>query len=290
MFDHPTNLQTILSTTTFLTLPGIYDCLSAKMAQLAGFQALFFSGGSFSLANMGYPDIGFYNCTESLLAVEKIIELTNLPVIVDIDNGFGNAIHSAAFAQRLQTIGAAGIQIDDQELPQAIPSNSKCSIDWTYVAPKIEAIREKVDQHFFILFRTVRNITHNLDEAIQRINVAKELGCDMAYVDGLKNMNEVEKLSNEAQIPLLINLNEKGFCSTIETKLLERLGYKVGLYPVSVLSAAAYSMRNVLATIHQQHTTVPLHDQMYPIAQLYNEFGLNSLTQHFSSFYPLSEE
>lgn len=285
MQTYGTVLAAQLRQKPFLTLPGVYDCLSAQMAKNAGFEALFFSGGSFSIAALGVPDIGFYNPTDALAAVERIVDLTELPLIVDADNGFGNAIHAARFAKRLLRLGAAGLQIDDQQLPQTRPGTGKASIEWDLVAPKIKAVKEAVGDDLFLLFRTVRGMTHGIDQAVERVNRAAELGCHMAYVDGLKNLEEVRQVASDCTLPLLANMNEKGFCASLAPQLIRDLGFKAGLFPVSSMAAAALAMERIFQTLKTEGTTAALADSLYPVTELYDRFGLGRLTRTYGSLY-----
>ena len=193
MNQNAQKLRQALQQQSYLMMPGIYDCLSAKMAENAGFQAAFFSGGAFSMATLGKPDIGFFNLTEAVHTLRRIVDSVNIPILSDGDNGFGNAIHAADTARAFETIGVAGIQVDDQVLPQSIPCTSKECNEWRYVEPKLIAIRKAVSPEFVILFRTIANITDDLDKAIWRINRAAELGADYAYVDGLKSYEEASR-------------------------------------------------------------------------------------------------
>ena len=115
-------LRQALEKENFFLLPGVYDCLSAKMAEKAGFDAVFFSGGAYSLADMGRPDIGFFHTGEVLHALFSILSTIHVPLLMDADNGFGNAIHAADTAKKLEMLGVAGLQIDDQVLPRSILS------------------------------------------------------------------------------------------------------------------------------------------------------------------------
>ena len=280
MNQNAQKLRQALQQQSYLMMPGIYDCLSAKMAENAGFQAAFFSGGAFSMATLGKPDIGFFNLTEAVHTLRRIVDSVNIPILSDGDNGFGNAIHAADTARAFETIGVAGIQVDDQVLPQSIPCTSKECNEWRYVEPKLIAIRKAVSPEFVILFRTIANITDDLDKAIWRINRAAELGADYAYVDGLKSYEEAQ-----AKIPLLINMNEKGACAKIPLEQIKALNYRIGLYPVASVTAAAQAYCNLFRTIHETGSTLGYVDSMYSIKQLMNDMGLQDLTDTYLPLY-----
>ena len=281
MNQNAQKLRQALQQQSYLMMPGIYDCLSAKMAE----KAAFFSGGAFSMATLGKPDIGFFNLTEAVHTLRRIVDSVNIPILSDGDNGFGNAIHAADTARAFETIGVAGIQVDDQVLPQSIPCTSKECNEWRYVEPKLIAIRKAVSPEFVILFRTIANITDDLDKAIWRINRAAELGADYAYVDGLKSYEEAQQVAAQAKIPLLINMNEKGACAKIPLEQIKALNYRIGLYPVASVTAAAQAYCDLFRTIHETGSTLGYVDSMYSIKQLMNDMGLQDLTDTYLPLY-----
>lgn len=285
MNQNAQKLRQALQQQSYLMMPGIYDCLSAKMAENAGFQAAFFSGGAFSMATLGKPDIGFFNLTEAVHTLRRIVDSVNIPILSDGNNGFGNAIHAADTARAFETIGVAGIQVDDQVLPQSIPCTSKECNEWRYVEPKLIAIRKAVSPEFVILFRTIANITDDLDKAIWRINRAAELGADYAYVDGLKSYEEAQQVAAQAKIPLLINMNEKGACAKVPLEQIKALNYRIGLYPVASVTAAAQAYCDLFRTIHETGSTLGYVDSMYSIKQLMNDMGLQDLTDTYLPLY-----
>jgi len=136
-------LRQTLSETKFLTLPGIYDCLSAKIAEEAGFPALFLSGGALAYSVLGRPDFGFLSLAEFGTAIQHIVSTVDLPLIADADNGFGNAIQAANTGAMYEQLGAAGLQIDDKVLPANHPAKDEI-IKWELMGPKIKAVRSAV--------------------------------------------------------------------------------------------------------------------------------------------------
>lgn len=284
------NFKTLMENDKYLILPGVYDCLSAKMAQEAGFEALFLSGGALSVAGYGKPDIGFLHTADYVRMAEKIIDVTGLPLLVDADNGFGNAIHVADLARQYVRVGAKGLQIDDQIVPQSVPSTHKEANCWELVEPKLKAIRDAVPDDFLLLFRTVTNFTDNVDEAIKRINRAYELGADVAYIDGIKSEEELRKIAEEAEIPLMINMNEKGVAANLPIDEVKELGYRIGLYPVSAMAVAANAMHDLFVDLKATATTLKHRDHMYNPVKVYNSMGLQSLTDKYLPLYEHENE
>lgn len=278
-------LRKVLEETDFLTLPGIYDCLSARIAEDAGFKAIFLSGGGLACSRLGRPDIGFLSARDFSDTIANIAACVNVPIIADADNGFGNAIHAGKTAQLYEQVGAAGIQIDDKILPGRTPAVNEM-VEWDMVSPKLKAVRKDVSDDFVIIYRTVANLYgYGIDESISRINKAAECGADYAYIDGIKSMDELKKVSDEAKIKLLVNLNEKGFCGSVPIEEIKKFKYKIGLFPISTMLSAANSMMQVMQSLFENGSTLTKRDLLCNPPVVYNMLGLNSLTETYSEFY-----
>lgn len=279
-------LRQTLSETKFLTLPGIYDCLSAKIAEEAGFPALFLSGGALAYSVLGRPDFGFLSLAEFGTAIQHIVSTVDLPLIADADNGFGNAIQAANTGAMYEQLGAAGLQIDDKVLPANHPAKDEI-IKWELMGPKIKAVRSAVSDDFVIIYRTCAELYNfGIDEAIRRINLAKDCGADYAYVDGIKSVESLEKISKEASIPLMVNLNEKGFVGGLPTEQVKTLNYKIGLFPISSMLAAAQGMIEVLRALSEQGTTLSVRDKMTnPPAKIHQMMGQFYLVEMYTPYY-----
>jgi methylisocitrate lyase len=284
--DRKAALRKLLSETKFLTLPGIYDCLSARIAEEAGFPALFLSGGALAYSRVGRPDIGFLNLGEFVDVIRNLVATVGIPVIADADNGFGNAIHAANTGEVYEQVGAAGLQIDDKILPSNTPTANEI-VDWELIGPKIEAVRNRVSDDFVIVYRTCANLyDFGIEESIRRINLAKERGADYAYIDGLKSVREVEMASEQAKIPLMINLNEKGFCGTLPIEQIRALNYRIGLFPVSAMLAGAKGMMQVLGELARSGSTLAARGEMVdPPTVIHNMMGQKSLVEACAPYY-----
>lgn len=285
MRDHKKELRETLNKKSYMMLPGVYDCLSAKLAEKAGFDAVYLSGGALSICGLGRPDIGFLNLSEMESALHKILAAVDIPVLSDADNGFGNAIHAGDTAALYDRMGVCGMQIDDQVLPQTVPTNAKECLDWKLTAPKIKAVRKNVSDDFIVIFRTIANSTKGLEDAVRRVNLAADLGADYAFVDGIKSERELEMVSEKARIKLLINMNEKGVCADVDLEKIKRMNYRIGLYPVSAMAVAAKAFDTLFHTLQQTGSTRDCRSQMYNPVDVYNMMGLNSLTEEYLGMY-----
>lgn len=284
--EYALKLRQVLSKTPFLTLPGVYDCLSAKIAEEAGFPALFLSGGALAYSALGRPDFGFLSLTDFGNAIQHIMACVKVPMIADADNGFGNAIQAANTGAVYEQLGAAGLQIDDKILPANHPAKNEI-IEWSLMGPKIKAVRNSVSNEFVIVFRTCAELyDFGVDEAIRRINLSKECGADYAYVDGIKSVEHLEKISKYSKIPLMVNLNEKGFTGGLPIKQITDLSYKVGLFPISSMLAAAEGMIGVLNALAKDGSTLNVRDKMTnPPTKVHRMMGQFSLVETYSPYY-----
>src|SRR5699024_8819705 len=279
------NFKEIVNENNFTILLGIYDSLTAKLAEKAGFQAIFLSGGALSITNLGKPDMGFLTLSDFKKSIQKISRVVDISIITDVDNGFGNSIHAGDTAKTVFEAGADGLQIDDQILPQDKPTTSKDALDIDLVIPKIRAMRENVDDSFTIIFRTVENYNGSVEKAVERVNLAGDNGADLVYVDGLSSYEEVLYVSENVKYPLLINMNEKGFPASLETEVVKNLGFKIALFPVSTMAITAHINEKLFETLINEQTTLSVREDMTNPLDIYNLFGLSESVEKESKKY-----
>ena len=284
MNNYAKELRRLLAENKFLTLPGVYDCLSARIAQEAGFPALFLSGGALAYSVLGKPDFGFLSLAEFGDAIQHIVSACRAPLLADADNGFGNAIQAANTGAVYEQLGAAGLQIDDKVLPASHPARNEI-VDWEMIGPKIQAVRDSVSDDFVIVYRTCANLYgYGVEESIRRINLARERGADYAYVDGIKSMEELKRISDEAAIPLMVNLNEKGFVGgNVPIEEVKALRYSIGLFPISSMLAAAQGMIEVMGALADRGSTLSVRDKMTdPPTRIHNMMGQTALVEKYA--------
>ena len=289
MNNYAKELRRLLAENKFLTLPGVYDCLSARIAQEAGFPALFLSGGALAYSVLGKPDFGFLSLAEFGDAIQHIVSACRAPLLADADNGFGNAIQAANTGAVYEQLGAAGLQIDDKVLPASHPARNEI-VDWEMIGPKIQAVRDSVSDDFVIVYRTCANLYgYGVEESIRRINLARERGADYAYVDGIKSMEELKRISDEATIPLMVNLNEKGFVGgNVPIEEVKALRYSIGLFPISSMLAAAQGMIEVMGALADRGSTLSVRDKMTdPPTRIHNMMGQTALVEKYAPYYTL---
>lgn len=285
MKDNKKILRESLKKSDFFTLPGVYDCLGAKIAEKVGFEAIYLSGGALSLATLGKPDSGYLNFTDLKMAVEKIISTVDIPIITDTDNCFGNAMHAANTAATLEHMGVCGIQIDDNVLPQPKPNGSKDLISWDYLAPKLEAVRKSTSDDFVIILRTIIGKTEGMQKAVERANKARDLGVDYVFVDGLNSVEDMEFVSKESKAKLMLNLNENVFPATLDIEKVKSMNYKIGLYPISTLQVAAKSMFEALSLIKEKGTAYEMKNKMTTYLEIIEMLNYYEDVEKYANLY-----
>lgn len=285
MTNHKKLLRETLSSTGFFTLPGVYDCLGAKMAELNGFSAVYLSGGAMSMASLGKPDMGFLNFSDLKTNLEKIIDITDLSVISDTDNGFGNAAHTATTAKVLDRMGVCGMQLDDNISPSMVPGNAKELISWEHLSPKIKAVRDAADDDFILILRTIIGKTEGMEKALERAGKAVELGVDYVFIDGIDTMHDFIYIAENSSVKLLVNLNENTFPASLPIETVIDAGFRIGLYPVSTLQLSAGIYNEVFNLIKNEKSTMKMKDRMVLAPQLQDIFGKHGMVEKYGKWY-----
>lgn len=278
-------LRQSLEDCSFFMLPGIYDCLGAKIAESVGFSALYLSGGAYSIAGIGRPDLGFLNRSDVLDVCRRIVSTVNIPLITDTDNSFGNASQAADIARQLEQIGVAGMQMDDDILPQQIPSRIKEVLPWNLMAPKLKAARQNVSKDFVIIMRTMVGKFDGMLRAAERANRSMELGVDYVFIDGINSMEDLELVAKHSEAKLILNLNENMFPATLDIGTIQSMGFRIGLYPVSTLQIAAHSYYLLFRSLKSEYSTMSHKEEMIPTSVLQDIMGLNDIIKKLRSLY-----
>jgi methylisocitrate lyase len=243
-----------------LVIPGVYDAIGAKIAQKVGFEAMFQTGYGTSATLFGMPDYGFIGSTETVENARRICRAVSVPVIVDSDTGYGNALSVWKLVNELQSAGAAGIFLEDQRWPKRCGHMAgKEVIEKEEYAEKLQAaIDAKKSKDFIIVARTDARATKGLDEAIERAKYYKKIGADAVFVEAPKSIDEMKKIGKSINAPLVANMIEGGATPISSAKELHRMGFKIILYPLSVLYANTYASLQILKELRKSGTTIRL--------------------------------
>ncbi|APX74066.1 isocitrate lyase/PEP mutase family protein [Achromobacter insolitus] len=254
------NLQAQLATGAVLA-PGVYDALSALIAEQAGFGALYLSGASIAYTRLGRSDIGLTTYSEVEDTLARITERVATPVIVDADTGFGNALNTQRTVRGLERAGAAMIQLEDQTFPK------RCGhLDGKTVVPAAEmrgklqaAVDARARTSTLILARTDALAVEGLDAALDRAESYLEAGADALFIEALRTPEQMQAACSRFahRVPLLANMVEGGKTPVQSADALTALGFRIVIFPGGTARAVAHTLQGYYASLHTHGTTAP---------------------------------
>jgi 2,3-dimethylmalate lyase len=256
-----------------IVLPGVFDALSAKIAENVGFEAMFQTGYGSSAALLGMPDFGLLNSGETVDNAMRIIRAVRVPVLVDADTGYGNPLNVWRLIRDLESLGAAGIFLEDQVWPKrcghmvgkdVIPKDE-------YILKLKAALEARQSKDFIIVARTDARAPIGLEEAIERGKAYKKAGADVIFVEAPRSVEELKKVANEIDAPLVANMIEDGVTPNLSAKELLKLGYRIAVFPLSAIYSATFAMRQVLTELKNTGTTKDTRKIMVTFKD-FNEF------------------
>lgn len=255
-----------------LLAPGIYDALTALIAEQAGFEALYLSGASIAYTRLGRSDIGLTTASEVANTLANITDRVRVPVIVDADTGFGNALNMQRTVRDFERAGAAMIQIEDQTFPK------RCGhLDGKGVVPVKEmqgkihaALDARRSSNTLILARTDALAVEGLDAALDRADKYLECGVDALFVEALRTPEQMKVACDRFahRIPLLANMVEGGKTPILSAEELGKVGFKIVIFPGGTARAVSHTLRAYYGSLKTHQTTAPWRDQMLDFDQL----------------------
>ena len=266
------NLKRLINSKTKpLVIPGVYDAIGAKIAQKVGFEAMFQTGYGTSATLLGMPDYGFIGASETLDNARRISNAISVPLIVDIDTGYGNALTVRKLIQELENAGVSGVFLEDQKWPKRCGHMKGKDVisKEEYVEKLQSAIDAKSNKDFIIVARTDARAIEGLDEAIERGNFYKKIGADVIFIEAPKSIEEMRKIGKSINAPLVANMIEGGATPISSTEKLYKMGYRIILYPLSILYANTFATLKILHELKNKGTTLKLKNNLVR----FNEFN-----------------
>lgn len=254
-----------------IVLPGVFDALSAKVAENVGFQAIFQTGYGSAASLLGMPDFGFLNAGENIENARRIIRSVDLPVIVDVDTGYGNPLTVWKIVNDLIAYGAAGIFLEDQVWPKRcghMRGKEVIGVD-EYIQKLRAAVTASENKNFIIVARTDARAPLGIDEAIKRGKMYRKEGADVVFVEAPQSEEELREIPKKINAPLLANMIENGVTPTFSADELKSMGYSMVVFPLSGLYAATYAMKKIFSHLKSNGTTKGCTDTMLD----FNEFN-----------------
>ena len=258
---------------SILKIVGTHDGMSALIAKKVGFQALYLSGGAFS-ASQGLPDLGILHSREVAERAREIIRATNLPLLVDIDTGFGGILNVARTAKEMVEAKVAAVQIEDQMLPKKCGHlNGKKLIPAEEMAQKVKTIKE-VAPTLMIVARTDALAVEGRDAAIARLKTYVEAGADIVFPEALTIEEDFNVFSESFDVPLLANMTEFGKTPYYTAEEFQSFGFSMVIYPVTSVRVAAKAIEMVFTEIMEKGTQKDVLSRMQTRKELYETINL----------------
>ena len=243
----------LMNAPDLLQIPGAHDAMAALMARRAGFSALYLSGAAYT-ASCGLPDLGIVTSTEIAQRAKELIRATDLPVLVDIDTGFGGILKVARTAREMLEANVAAVQLEDQQLPKKCGHlNGKKLVTTEEMVQKIIAIK-KVAPTLVLVARTDARSVEGLDAAIERARSYVEAGADAIFPEALESAEEFRMFAQRISAPLLANMTEFGKTPYYTAEEFAKLGYRMVIYPVTSLRVAAKAYERIFQVMKEQGT------------------------------------
>jgi 2,3-dimethylmalate lyase len=251
-----TTLRSMLKGPGIVVAPGAYDGFSARLIEAAGFKAVYMTGAGTAASHLGQPDLGLATLTEMAAHAGHIASCVSLPLIADADTGYGNALNVVRTVREYERAGVAGLHLEDQVAPKKCGHIAgKQVIPAREFADKIRAAAEyRTDPDFVIIARTDARAVTGLDDAIERGNRYAEAGADIIFVEAPQTEDEIHRIAREVKAPLLANMVPGGRTPPVNVAELERLGFKVVIFPAVCMAAAVPAMEQALARLKETGT------------------------------------
>jgi methylisocitrate lyase len=259
----------LMTAPDIMQIPGAHDAMAALVAKQAGFSALYLSGAAYT-ASLGLPDLGVITSAEVAQRARELVRATDLPVLVDIDTGFGGVLNVARTAREMWEANVAAVQLEDQQLPKKCGHlNGKKLVSTEEMVQKIRAIK-KAAPSLIIVARTDARAVESLESAIERAKAYVEAGADAIFPEALQSEAEFRLFSQSISVPMLANMTEFGKTPYYTAAEFADMGYQMVIYPVTSLRVAAKAYERIFQLIKEQGTQKEGLDDMQTRSELYS--------------------
>ncbi|KAA5602389.1 methylisocitrate lyase [Blastochloris sulfoviridis] len=277
--DHPSEpagvrFRALVERASILRLPGAHNGMAALQAQAAGFEALYLSGAAMT-ASMGLPDLGIITVDEVAVFIRQLVRASGLPVLVDADTGYGEALNVMHTVRVFEEAGAGALHIEDQILPKKCGHlNGKKLASAHDMAAKVAAAAT-ARRHLYLIARTDAAATEGLDGAVARAKLYVEAGADAIFPEALTDAEMFRTFAERLPgVPLLANMTEFGRTPTFTAAEFEAMGYRMVIWPVSSLRVANRAQEKLYAALARDGSTKAMQGEMQTRAELYDLIGL----------------
>lgn len=282
------SLRTRLAAKEILLTPGVYDGLTAALAEQAGFEALYLSGAAVAYTRLGRPDIGLTSVSEMADTMALIRDRVDLPVIVDADTGFGNALNAQRTMRLYERAGANALQVEDQTFPKRCGHLSdKSLIPTGEMAGKIAAMADaRASDETLIIARTDAVAVEGFEPALDRADAYIAAGADVLFIEALRSDAELKWVADKFgdRIPLLANMVEGGATPIMAASDLEALGFSIVIFPGGIVRALAHTAEAYYTSLHEAGSNRPFADRMFDFDGLNDRIGTKAMLEQGKRF------
>lgn len=273
--------RALVATENPLQCVGAINAYHARLAQASGFKSLYISGGGVAAGSCGIPDLGITTMEDVLTDLRRITEVTDAPVLVDIDVGWGGAFNIARTIRNMEKMGAAAVHIEDQVMQKRCGHRpNKAVVSQAEMVDRIKAaVDAKIDPDFVIMARTDALSVEGLSSAIERACACVEAGADMIFPEAMTELDMYQTFVEAVKVPVLANITEFGATPLFTTEQLASVGVSIALYPLSAFRAANAAALKVYQTLFAEGSQQSVLDTMQTRAELYEYLDYHSFEQ-----------
>ncbi len=278
-----TRLRSLLAGPDLLVAPGAYDALSARLIAQAGFPAVYMTGFGTAASVLGQPDVGLLTMSEMVARASALASVVgDVSLIADADTGYGNPLNVQRTIHEYERAGVAGLHIEDQVWPKKCGHmEGKQVIPLDEMVQKVRAaVDARQDPDFVIIARTDANAVNGLEDALRRGRAYREAGADVIFIEAPRSLEELQAIAQAfTDTPLLFNWAESGKTPLLSLPEIQTLGFKLVIFPVSLLFAATHAMLALLEVLSRGETPTPFSSRMVTFAQFTQHIGLPEIQE-----------
>lgn len=274
-------LRKMLAAPGIVSAPGAYDCLSAAIIEQAGFPAVYMTGAGTSISRVGYPDIGLATMSEMTANASAVASTVSVPVIADADTGYGDVLQVRRTVLEYEQAGVAAIHIEDQESPKRCGHlDNKRVISQDAMVRKLHAALDaRRDDDFTIIARCDALAVTGWEDALRRCEAYVNAGADALFLEAIQTRQQAAFVARHFDVPVLYNFVETGKSPLLPASELEQLGFKLVIFPVSALLAAAGVIRDVMSELRDTGATTNASKRMPSIHECFNTMGMSKMLE-----------
>ncbi len=276
-------LKEQLQSPNIVVAPGVYDALSASLAEQAGFDTVYLSGASLAYTKLGRPDIGLMSLTEINDTLAHIRERSEIFIVVDCDTGFGNALNVMRSVRQLERSGANAIQLEDQTYPKRCGHlQGKTLVSTGEMSGKIRiAVDARISEQTLIIGRTDAIASEGIEKALERAQAYYEAGADVVFVEGIRSSEQIDQVMKQfkGKVPVMANMVEGGDTPLQDAATLESMGFSMVIFPGALVRAFTYMASQFFATLKNDGTTDNFRDRMLDFKQLNDFLGTQKMLE-----------